>query len=51
MSQGHSSEDALSVEELSDEIAEATGTTADAIAQAAADVEIAPASDADVVDE
>lgn len=51
MSQESPAEDALTLEELSDELADATGTTADAIERGAEELKIAPPSEADVVDE
>jgi len=44
-------EDALSLEELDTLLAEATGTTPEAIKAGAEELEIAPLSEADVVDE
>lgn len=44
-------EDTLTLEELSDELADTIGTTADAIERGAEELEIAPPSEADVVDE
>jgi len=46
-----STEDTLSPEELSEALADATGTTAEDIEQGAADMEIAPPDEATVVDE
>jgi len=51
MSQEPPAEDALTLEELSEELADATGTTAEEIERGAEELEIAPPSEADVVDE
>jgi len=51
MSQESPAEDALTLEELSGELADATGTTPDAIERGAEELEIAPPGEADVVDE
>jgi len=45
-----STEDTLSPEELSEALAEATGTAAEEIEQGAADIEIAPPDEATVVE-
>ncbi|MFC4990491.1 hypothetical protein [Saliphagus infecundisoli] len=51
MSQGSSAEDALSLEELSEILADATGTTPEEIEQGAAEIEIAPPEEATVLDD
>lgn len=51
MSQESPVEDALSLEELSEVLAAAEGTTADEIERGAAEIEIAPPSEATVIDE
>jgi hypothetical protein len=51
MSQESPVEDALTPEELSEVLAEATGTTPEAIEQGAAELDIAPPEEATVVDE
>jgi hypothetical protein len=51
MSQESPVEDALTPEELSELLAEATGTTSEAIERGAAELEIAPPEEATVVDE
>lgn len=51
MSQESPVEDALSLEELSEELAEATGTTAEEIERGAEEIEIAPPWEATIVDE
>ncbi|SNR57494.1 hypothetical protein [Halorubrum vacuolatum] len=50
MSQEPPIENALSLEELSDVLAEATGTTREEIERGAEELEIAPPSEATVVD-
>jgi len=51
MSQESPAEDALSLEELSAELADATGTTPEEIERGGEELEIAPPAEADVVDE
>lgn len=51
MSQGSPVEDAITPEELSELLAEATGTTADEIERGTKDLDIAPPDEAVVVDE
>lgn len=51
MSQESPVEDALSLEELSEDLAEAEGTTAEVIEREAEELEFAPLDEADVVDE
>jgi hypothetical protein len=51
MSQEPPTDDALTLGELSEDLAEATGTTAETIEEGAADLKIAPPADATVVDE
>ncbi|WP_281195746.1 hypothetical protein [Halorubrum sp. F4] len=51
MSQESPAEDALTLEELSEELANATGTTIEEIERGAEELEIAPPSEATVVDE
>ena len=51
MSQESPVEDALTPEELSELLAEATGTTPEAIERGAAELKIAPPEEATVVDE
>ncbi len=51
MTQESPADDALTLAELSEDLAEATGTTAEAIEEGAAELEIASPADATVVDE
>ena len=51
MSQESPTEDALTLDELSDALADATGTTREEIERGSEELEIAPASEATVVDE
>ncbi|SEF66991.1 hypothetical protein [Halobellus limi] len=51
MSQEPPAEDPLSTDELTELLAEAEGTTPEAIERGAAEIEIAPPSEANVVDE
>jgi hypothetical protein len=51
MSQESPAEDAITLEELSEELADATGTTAEEIERGAEELEISPPSEATVVDE
>lgn len=51
MSQESPGEDALTLEELSEELADATETTTEEIEREAEELEIAPPSEATVVDE
>ena len=51
MSRDSPTDDVLSLEELSEALAEATGTTAEEIEQGAKEIDIAPPEEATVVDE
>jgi hypothetical protein len=51
MSQEPPAEEPLSTDELTELLAEAEGTTPEAIEQGAAEIEIAPPGDANAVDE
>lgn len=51
MSQESAAEDALTLEELSEELADATETTTEEIERGAEELEIAPPGEATVVDE
>jgi hypothetical protein len=51
MSQGLPAEDALSPEELSEVLAEATGRTAEEVERGAAEMEFAPPEEATVVED
>jgi hypothetical protein len=51
MSQESPAEDALTLEELSDALADATGSTREEIERGSDELEIAPPSEASVVDE